>query len=322
MSDRLILALPSKGRLHDGARAFFESAGLRLARDGGARAYQGVIANIPDTEILYLSAGEIAAGLHGGTIHLGVTGEDLIQESESGGGDRVHRLAALGFGRADVVVAVPRAWIDVNGIADLADVAQDFRIRHHGPLRVATKYAALTRRFFAAHGLADYRIVDSQGATEGAPAAGTAELIVDITSTGATLAANQLKVVAGGVILKSEAQLAASLAAPWGEAARAALARITDLTGARAQGRAMLELHALPGPRDKNLIAALCAEHHCIAPYADSHGITLYCPEQALQTVVARLRAGGCSHVAVSRPDYLFGPGNPLCEAFLARLDG
>ena len=124
-------------------------------------------------------------------------------------------MAPLGFGHCDVVVAVPEAWIDVETMADLDDVAADFRPRHGRRLTVATKYINLTRRFFAGHGIADYRIVESLGATEGAPASGAADLIVDITTTGTTLTANGLKILADGVILKSEAHLVASLAAPW-----------------------------------------------------------------------------------------------------------
>jgi len=124
-------------------------------------------------------------------------------------------LTPLGFGHANVVVAAPQAWIDVRTMADLEDVAAHFRAKRGERMRVATKYVNLTRRFFAAHGVADYRIVESLGATEGAPAAGAAELIVDITTTGATLAANALKMLDDGVILRSQANLVASLSAPW-----------------------------------------------------------------------------------------------------------
>ena len=116
----------------------------------------------------------------------------------------------LGFGSANVVVAVPQAWIDVRTMADLDDVTTGFRAQHNRRMRVATKYINLTRTFFAAHGVVDYRIVESAGATEGAPAVGTAEMIVDITTTGATLAANGLKVLDDGVILRSQANLVAS----------------------------------------------------------------------------------------------------------------
>jgi len=134
----------------------------------------------------------------------------------------------LGFGFADVVVAVSRAWIDVSTMADLDDVCAAYAQTHRRRLRVATKYAQFTRSFFAQQRISDYRIVPSAGATEGAPAAGAAEVIVDITTTGATLRDNGLKVLDDGVILKSQAQLAASLSADWTGEVRAACKRLLD----------------------------------------------------------------------------------------------
>jgi ATP phosphoribosyltransferase len=147
----------------------------------------------------------------------------------------MHLVLPMGFGFADVVVAVSQYWVDVATMADLDDVCAAYAARHRRRLRVATKYAQLTRGFFAHAGIADYRIVPSGGATEGAPAAGTAEVIVDITTSGSTLKANGLKVLDDGVMLKSQAQLAASLAADWDEEARAAcktlLARLEGKAG-------------------------------------------------------------------------------------------
>ncbi len=134
----------------------------------------------------------------------------------------------LNFGQADVVVALPNSWIDVTAMRDLADVASDFRHQHGQWLRVATKYVNLTRRYFATHGIAEYRIVESLGATEAAPASGAAELIVDITSSGSTLRANELKVPEDGVILKSEANLVASKTADWSNDKKAQLQSLLD----------------------------------------------------------------------------------------------
>jgi ATP phosphoribosyltransferase len=207
----LILALPSKGRLQEAAEALFARAGLAIEKRG--RGYRGRIAGREDVEVAFLSAAEIARELGGGSVHLGVTGLDLLHETVADADTKVRLLAPLGFGRADVVVAVPEAWIDVRTMEDLDDVAAGFRARHGRRLRIATKYWNLTQRFFASHGIALYRVVESLGATEGAPAAGAADLIVDITTTGATLAANHLKVLRDGVILRSEAHLARSLKA-------------------------------------------------------------------------------------------------------------
>jgi ATP phosphoribosyltransferase len=201
---------------------YFARAGLQLRKTGNKRGYRGEIAGLDGIEVAFISSSEIAWYLKTGRAHLGVTGEDLIREQMSDADARVEFLAKLGFGNADVVVAVPQCWIDVQRMADLEEIAPSFRRAHGRWFRVATKYLNLTRRFFAANGVNDYRIVESLGATEGTPAAGAAELIVDITTTGATLAANGLRILDDGVILRSEANLIASNAAPWSPAARKA----------------------------------------------------------------------------------------------------
>lgn len=217
--DRLILAVPSKGRLMERSLEIFAEAGLPLARVGHERGYRGKVEGREDVEVLFLSAPEIADYLGTGRAHIGITGEDLIHEQTARTEERVEIVAALGFGAADVVVAAPVCWIDVQAMRDVEDMAALFYRTHGRRLRVATKYPVLTRQHFAAWGVSGYRIVESLGATEGAPAAGTAEMIVDITSTGATLRANHLRVLEDGVILKSQASLVASKAAPWGERA-------------------------------------------------------------------------------------------------------
>lgn len=230
MAEPLIIAVPSKGRLQEKALAFFAAAGLELTQPGGARTYRGGIAGFDNVEIAYLSAGEIARELAEGGAHLGITGLDLVEERIPDWEKRVYLVLPLGFGFADVMVAVPQAWIDVETMADLDDVADDFRRRHGRKLKVATKYFNLTRRFFSGHGIADYRIVESLGATEGTPASGAADLIVDITTTGTTLAANGLKRVSDGTILASQAHLVASLTASWSPEAKAALGAIHSRT--------------------------------------------------------------------------------------------
>jgi len=206
----LTIALPSKGRLKEKAINVFARAGLKVELPSDARSYRGSIKGRKNIEIAFLSASEIARELIAGKIALGVTGEDLARESIADADAYLDFKSALGFGSADVVVAVPAAWIDVETMADLDDVAAAFRQKHKRQLRIATKYWQLTQNWFADHGIAMYRIVESLGATEGAPAAGTADIIVDITSTGSTLTANHLKILKDGVILKSEANLIAS----------------------------------------------------------------------------------------------------------------
>ncbi|MFV0296222.1 MAG: ATP phosphoribosyltransferase [Hyphomicrobiaceae bacterium] len=225
--DKLVLAVPSKGRLMEDTRAAFEKGGLSLARTGSERGYRGEIKELADVEVAFVSASEIADLLRKGEVHLGVTGEDLVRELMPDAELDVTFLKRLGFGHANVVVAVPDFWIDVSTMSDLEEAAVLYR-RHHGTrMRVATKYRTLTRMHFGGHRYGEatrsvdtvtmYRIVESLGATEGAPAAGLAELIVDITSTGTTLKANGLRVLDDGVILKSQANLVASRHAPWSD---------------------------------------------------------------------------------------------------------
>lgn len=226
MTGKLILGVPSKGRLMEQTADDFAARGLAFAKTGHERGYRGEIAGFPDVEVAYLSASEIARHLQLGRIHFGVTGEDLIREHIHDADKRCDLVAKLGFGRADVVVAVPECWIDVATVADLEEAAAIFYREHGRRLRVATKYMNLTRRFFGEKGLVSYRIVESLGATEGTPAAQTAEIIVDITTTGTTLRANRLKTLSDGTILRSQACLFASNAAPRSPASRAAETRI------------------------------------------------------------------------------------------------
>jgi len=228
MSEPLILALPSKGRLKEQCEEWLASVGLELVATGGERGYSAALKGLPDVSVQLMSAGSIAAAIDAGEVHLGVTGEDLLRERGEGIEARVALLQGLDFGRADVVVAAPKAWVDVETMADIDEVAHDFLARTGARLRVATKYFCLTRAWFAAHGVVDYRIVGSAGATEGAPAAGAAELIVDITTTGATLEANGLKILRDGLILRSQAQIAASLAIPWSATQRASAERLIN----------------------------------------------------------------------------------------------
>lgn len=241
MSDPLILAIPSKGRLKDQCEAWLAGLGYTLVASGGGRGYSASLDGLPGVSVQLLSASSIAGALDSGEAHLGVTGEDLLRERGEDVDARVTLLRPLGFGRADVVVAAPQAWVDVETMADVDEIAHDYLARTGGRLRVATKYTVLTRSFFAAHGVVDYRIVASAGATEGAPAAGAAELIVDITSTGATLVANNLKILSDGVILRSEAQLAASRTIRWSKSQLDAASALLDEEESKILEQAMVD---------------------------------------------------------------------------------
>lgn len=226
----LRLALPSKGRLMEDAFAWFASRGVQLGRAGGDRAY-AARSDWDGLEPVLLSASEIPRELELGRVHLGVTGSDLVREKVAAWDSRVEPLAPMGFGQADVVIAVPDFWADVETLDDLDAACARFRRAHGHRLRIATKYHRLTRDFLRAQGVADYLLVDSQGATEGAVRGEAAEAVADITSTGETLRANGLRVLTDGLIHRSEAVLWRSLGAPWGEEETGILHRLTAALG-------------------------------------------------------------------------------------------
>lgn len=218
----LVLGLPSKGRLQSDTITWFAARGIEISRDGADREYAASARGFEGLEVVMLSAGEIPRELSAGRIHLGVTGEDLIRERLPEPAP-VRIATRMGFGHADLVIAVPAFWIDVATMHDLDEVAHAFRLHHRFPLRIATKYHNLVRAFLRRNGVADYRLVDSQGATEAAPKNLTAEAIADITSSGDTLKANHLKVLEDGLVLQSQAVLAVSETAEWDAAGKARL---------------------------------------------------------------------------------------------------
>ncbi len=315
-----VLAVPSKGRLQENAFTFFARAGLKLIQGGGSRDYRGRLAGFDGLEIAFLPVSEIVASLADGSVHLGVAGEDVLRESVPETDRVVVFLSRLGFGNADVVVAVPRAWIDVRTMADLEDVAAVFHARRGRRMRVATKYVNLTRRFFAERGVTDYRIVESLGATEGAPAAGGAELIVDITTTGATLQANALKVLDDGVMLRSEANLVASLRAEWTEPHRRIARSILGRIGAEERARTTRELRArFPGPAPALEPAALDGFSAEVVGVADGR-VALHGPKTRVPDIADWLIGLGADDVAVLPLDYVFSARDPLYDALAARL--
>ncbi len=312
MSGPLIIAVPSKGRLKEQVEGWLADCGLPLRAVGGARGYSAALEGFDEVQVRLASAGDIATALAAGEIHLGVTGEDLLREQGELEGASVMLLAALGFGRADLVVAAPKSWVDVETMSDVEDVAHLYLARTGRRLRVATKYVVQTRAFFARHGIADYRLAESGGATEGAPAAGAAELVVDITTTGATLAANGLKTLADGLILKSEARLAAALGADWDGAKLHICRRLLAILEARARGRIIASL-TWPADQDATARAA-------IAPFAPSgeapqgngalaggvlaNGVLV--ARERLFAAAGALAAAGVGPVSVTRPGHVF----------------
>jgi ATP phosphoribosyltransferase len=316
MSGPLIIALPSKGRLKEQVEAWLSDCGLSLQVVGGARGYIAELKGLPGAQVRLLSAGDIAEAVDSGEVHLGVTGEDLLRERGADVDRRVLMLRPLGFGRADLVVAVPKSWLDVDVMADLEDVAHDFLGRTGRRMRVATKYLVQTRGFFARHGVADYRIAESGGATEGAPATGAAELVVDITTTGATLAANGLKILGDGLILKSQAQLVAGLGAAWSADQLAAAERLLRTVEARsnALASAVLNWPETGSADEAAAVAALTAEGASRRP----GGLLIEAGRAAAAAL--RLTAAGVGPVTASRPDFVFEVASPGCQALAEKI--
>ncbi len=225
----LKLGVPSKGRLMEKTFAWFGDRGVGLRKAGSDREYAGAVDGIDGIELVLLSAGEIPRELAAGTIHLGVTGSDLVREKLAGWDSIVSEMALMGFGGADLIIAVPQLWVDVDTLDDLDAAAAAFRLRHGHRLRIATKYHRLVREFLRDNGVADYALVDSQGATEGTVKNETAEAIADITSTGETLRANGLKILDDGLIHASQATLFCGRSDDWTDDQRETLQNLKKL---------------------------------------------------------------------------------------------
>ena len=207
MKDLITIGLPSKGRLKEKAVAFFNDKGLKVLQGNKERNYFAKIENKTNLKIIYLHAKEIIQRLGDGTLDIGISGLDLLNESEKNLQDKISIKKNLDFGNANLVVAVPGDWIDVQTVADLEEVAFDIRSKRNTRLRVATKYPNLTNNFLISKGVTQYKLIPSLGATETYPFIGSSEIITDITSTGKTLEDNNLRVLKDGLILQSTACL-------------------------------------------------------------------------------------------------------------------
>jgi len=205
--NKIKIALPSKGRLKEESLKFFQKKNLKVVNAFGERNYFFNIKNNNQIEGIYLHAKEIIERINDGTLDMGISGLDLLKEFPEIYSQNVKLLQKLNFGFADLVVAVPKDWLDVQNMADLEEVSFEFKEKYGRRMRVATKYPNLTEAFFLSKGVSQFRIMPSLGATESYPFTGSAELITDITSTGSTLKANNLRVITDGNILKSSACL-------------------------------------------------------------------------------------------------------------------
>lgn len=329
----LRFAIPSKGNLHDATLAFLERCGLRVSRPNPRR-YTARMRALPAAEVLLHRPADIVAKVAAGEIDLGVTGLDLVEELRADREDLLVLDNDLGFGRCELVVAVPDTWIDVSSWYDLADLAVELHALGRS-LRIATKYPALVRRFCYANGINYFRLVESQGATEAAPGLGYADVIADITETGSTIRDNQLKIV-GEPILRSQASLIGNRLALRSNPANLAAAKtILELIEAERRGRSYLQIAAnIPGASAAEVGRRVAARPELagmqgptVAPvWAGQHEmegwytVTIVIPREHMLATIAHLREMGGDAIAVVPLHYLFEARSAACDRLLALL--
>jgi ATP phosphoribosyltransferase len=317
-SDDIIFAIPSKGSLFEGTLEFLSKAGLPV-KYASQRQYTARLGGIEGLSVLFQRAEEIPAKVGSGAADIGLTGEDLFREQATHSGKLLLILRDLGYGHARLVVAVPVTWIDVSSMEDLAELSMAFRLKHHRTLRIATKFPNLARDFLAEHGIVDYALVESLGATESAPSTGTADLIIDLTTSGKTLSENHLKTIKNGTVVDSQACLIGSRQlAAWGESRLAHLENFLDIVESYIRGRDTFSIQAAIHRSKLNELSRFTHQWRLAysLPMEDVRSggqreepfvvIRMTCLWSNLHPLIRRLREYGAEEVIVTRPDYVF----------------
>ena len=328
---KLIIALPSKGRLQGQTVQFLSACGFDVRRVGNGRDYVSSLVGLDDVGIVYFRPEEIPSRVEQGDAHAGITGEDLYREYGEGQPTSLLLMPKLGFGAARLVVAVPQSWIDVSTMNDLDEVAMLFHQRHGRSLRVATKFMRLTRAFLSEYGIVEYSLVESAGATEGAPAAGVADFVVDLTSTGTTLAENHLKEIAGGTVLQTEACFIASMRRDlWSSTAIGALEQIVEQIEARIRATSQLLLRFAIGLEAVPAIESqLTGKLGCTLSSASAVGgsapdgrasVVVLCAKARLYGAIKFLKSAGASGIAVDRAEFIFEGATQTIDKFRQTL--
>jgi len=330
----LRFALPSKGPMYDGSVAFLEGCNLKVSRPNPRR-YTAGIRTLPQADVLLHRPADIVEKVADGEIDLGITGLDLVEEQRGDRDDLLVIYDDLGFGRAELVIAVPDSWIDVSSWRDLADLAVELQAQGR-PLRIATKYHELIRRFCYAHGINYFQLVDSQGATEAAPGLSYADIIADITETGTTLRDNQLKIV-GGPILRSQACLVANRSRLRADAEKlGAVKTILELVEARQRGRQFVSIVAnVPGASAAEVGRLVAAKRELagmqgptVAPVwtpdgtsFEWHTVTVVVRQDRVMAAVDHLRALGGDGITVTTAQYVFTAQSEEYQRLLVALE-
>jgi ATP phosphoribosyltransferase len=326
--DHLVVALPSKGTLHGPTISLLERCFLHVTRDSGGRSYNGLISGIPGASVLYARADDIPDIVRSGRAQVGITGLDLFLEShDSESSKRLQLLIEdLAYGGAALEIGVPVSWIDVRSFDDLIEVAHDIRHQHARPLLVATKFPNLTRRHFIASGLSDFRLVQSLGATEAAPRSGTADIIVDLVSSGATFDANGLTTLAGGLVLQSQACLIATgNLGIWSPRAVDELGHFGELIDAaiRAQTRRMLQA-AFPATLEelpKSLVGLLAEIKLYRTSGGDTCDLVATFARSDVHEVLSETRQAGALQANVLECEIMAEYASPRIGPFIATLN-
>jgi ATP phosphoribosyltransferase len=327
---KLVLAFPSKGQLWETSQQFLQKCGFDIKRFGNNREYTAELSGVEGVQVSFFRPEEIPVHVQQGEAHLGITGEDLYREFSDGPPASHILIRDLGYGGARLVVAVPRSWIDVSTIGEIDEVAATFHEKHGRSIRVATKFPKQTREFFAKQGIRDYQIVNSLGATEGAPAAGLAEMIVDLTSTGGTLAQNQLKEIEGGTVCETQACLIASTQPGlWTPRTLRALVQIAEQIEAKLRSQTQVTIRFALKPNQYKKVRKMLASTGLSFPLSesDTHGengvsgteeieYVAYCSYRQLYQTITLLRKQGCQRVTVQQSEFVFEGGSSSAEAF------
>ncbi len=330
----LRFAIPSKGPMYDGSVAFLESCGMRISRSNPRR-YTATIRALPGAEVLLHRPSDIVEKVADGEIDLGISGLDYVEEQRGDRDDLLVIYDDLGFGRAELVVAVPEAWIDVTSWGDLADLAMELHAQGR-PLRIATKYPALSRRFCYAQGINHFRLIDSQGATEAAPGLGYADIIIDITETGTTLRENQLKIVGGSILRSQSCLIANRQCLIRNSAALAAVKTVLELVEARQRARSYVQVTAnIPGASVEDVGRRVAARRDLaglqgptIAPLwsstpDDTQGwymVTVVVSQERMLELTDHLRELGGAGMAIVQVQYVFEAYSDTYKRLLREL--
>lgn len=341
MSDpRVTIALPSKGALADPTLDFLKMCELKVSKPN-PRQYVAALSGLPNVDVLFQRVTDIVYKVADGTVEMGITGLDVVRELAAEDEDVIVLHDNLRYGECDLVVAAPEAWIDVETMADLADVALDFREAKRRNLRVATKFTTLTRNFLHAHGIHHFTLVEAEGAIEAAPTLGYADIIVDLTATGTTLRENHLKPLADGIVLESTSCLIGNVRRLRENPAAVEVARtVLEVIDATLSGQNYYQLTCNVQGESAESVARAVAGHPVtqglqgptVAPiYAAREGqngagtwfsATVIVHKKGLLEAVAHLRRIGGAQTTVIPARFVFLPQSPNAQRLMERLNG